>query len=100
MVVVDLKVKNKSRKMSREQYEEEDGVVEPGVGPVDDKTAETEVDTSVRRIVKPVPGRVLSVYTVDELACVPADRVVAAVTASPAGSSDHGRCYVVYFKNK
>ena len=44
MVVVDLKVKNRSRKMSREQSEQEDGVVETEVGPVDDETAETEVD--------------------------------------------------------
>ena len=44
MVVVDLKVKNKSRKMSWEQSEEEGGVVETEVGPVDDETAETEVD--------------------------------------------------------
>ena len=44
VVVVDLKVKNKSRKMSREQSDEEDGVVETEVGRVDDETAETEVD--------------------------------------------------------
>ena len=44
VVVVDLKVKNKSRKMSQEQSEEEDGVVETEVGPVDDETAETEVE--------------------------------------------------------
>ena len=30
--------------MSREQSEEKDGVVETEVGPVDDETAETEVD--------------------------------------------------------
>ena len=38
MVGVDLKVKNKGQKMSREQSEEEVDVVETEVGPVDDET--------------------------------------------------------------
>ena len=37
---------------------------------------------------KPAPERALPVYTVDEPACVPADRVVAAVTAPPVGPGD------------
>ena len=43
MVMVDLKVKNKSRKMSREHSEEEDGAVRTEVL-VNDETTETEVD--------------------------------------------------------
>ena len=49
---------------------------------------ESHTDSGVRRIVKPVPEMALPVYTVDEPACVPADRAVAAVTAHPAGPSD------------
>ena len=44
MVVLDLEAKNRSWKMSREQSKEKDGVVETEVRPVDDDTAETEVD--------------------------------------------------------
>ena len=34
---------------------------------------------------KPAPKRALPVYTVNELACVPADQVVAAVAVHPVG---------------
>ena len=44
MVVVDLKVRNKNRKMSREQSEEEDGVVGTEVGPASDGNRETDVE--------------------------------------------------------
>ena len=44
MVVVDLKVRNKSLKMSREQPEEEDDVMGTEVGPVSDENVETEVE--------------------------------------------------------
>ena len=47
---------------------------------------ESHADT--RRIVKPAPERALLVYTVDEPACVPADRLVAAVTAPPVRPGD------------
>ena len=43
MVVVDQKVRNKSRKMSREQSEEEDVVVGTEVGLASDGNGETEV---------------------------------------------------------
>ena len=49
---------------------------------------ESHADTGARRIVKPSPERALPVYTVDELACVLADRVVAAVSAPPVGPGD------------
>ena len=45
----------------------------------------------VRRIVKPVPERTLPLYTVDEAASVPADRVVAAV-AAPLVERATSRC--------
>ena len=41
-----------------------------------------------RRIVKPAPERALPVYTVDETACMIADRVVVAVIAPPVGPGD------------
>ena len=44
MVVVDLKVRNKSWKMSREQSEEEDGVVGTEVGPASNGNGDTEVE--------------------------------------------------------
>ena len=44
VVVVDLKVRSKSRKMSRERSEEEDGVVGTEVGPMSNENVETEVD--------------------------------------------------------
>ena len=37
---------------------------------------------------KPAPERALPVCTVDEPACMPADRVVAAVSAPPVGAVD------------
>ena len=49
---------------------------------------ESRADTDVQRIVKPALERDLPVYTMDEPACVPADRVVAAVTAPPAEMGD------------
>ena len=52
------------------------------------RVRESHTDTGVWIIVKPVRERALPVYTVDEPACVPADRVVAAVTATPAGPSN------------
>ena len=44
MVVVGQKLKNRSQKMSQVQSGGEDGMVDTEVGPVDDETAETEVD--------------------------------------------------------
>ena len=44
---------------------------------------ESHADTGIRRIVKPVPESALPVYTVEELAYLPADWVVADVTAPP-----------------
>ena len=41
-----------------------------------------------QRIVKPAPEKTLLVYTVDEPVCMPADRVVAAVTAPPVEPGD------------
>ena len=55
-------------------------------------------DSTVQRIVKPVPERALLVYTVDEPVCVPADRVVAAVTAPPGDQAILRQCYVIYFQ--
>ena len=52
--MVDIKVRNKSQKMSWEQSEEEDGVVETEVGPVDDEIAETEVDFRPPRDNRPI----------------------------------------------
>ena len=49
---------------------------------------ESHADTGIRRIVNPVPERALPVYTMDEPAYVPADRVVATVAALPAGPSN------------
>ena len=43
---MDLKVRNKTRKMSREQPEEEDDVMGTEVGPVSDENVETEVGVS------------------------------------------------------
>ena len=37
---------------------------------------------------KPTPEKALPVYTVDEPACVPADRVAAVVTAPPVEPGD------------
>ena len=42
VVIVDLKVRNKIKKMSREQPREEDGAMGTEVGPVGDKNVETE----------------------------------------------------------
>ena len=44
MVIVDQKLKNRSRKMSQVQSDGEDDVVETVIGPDDDETAETEAD--------------------------------------------------------
>ena len=44
--------------------------------------------TQTRAIVKLAPERALPVYNVDEPACVPADRVVVAVSAPPLGPGD------------
>ena len=44
MIIVDVKVRNKSRTMSREQSEEEDGVVGTEVGPESNENVETEVE--------------------------------------------------------
>ena len=49
---------------------------------------ESHADTCTRIIVKPAPERALPVCTVDEPACVPADRVMAAVTVPPVGQGD------------
>ena len=45
------------------------------------RMCESHADTGARIIVKPAPERALPVYMVNEPACVPADQVVAAVTA-------------------
>ena len=47
------------------------------------RVCESHADTGAQRIVKPARERALPVYTADELVCLPADRVVAAVTAPP-----------------
>ena len=49
---------------------------------------ESHTDAGARRIVKPVPERALPVYTVDKPVCMPADQVVAAVTAPPVEQGD------------
>ena len=49
---------------------------------------ESHADPGFRRIVKSMSEQVLSVYTMDEPACTPADRVVVAVTAPPVNPSD------------
>ena len=46
---------------------------------------ESHAGTGARRIVQPAPKRAPPVYTVNEPACVPADQVVADVTAPPVG---------------
>ena len=45
-------------------------------------------DTGIRIIVKTALERALPVYPVDEATCMPADRVVGAVTATPVGPGD------------
>ena len=49
---------------------------------------ESHVDTGARIIVKPAPEMTLPIYTVDEPACMLADRVVAAATAPAVGARD------------
>ena len=49
---------------------------------------ESHADPGVERIVKPMPERALPIYTMDEPACTPVDRVVAAVTAPPVDPGD------------
>ena len=49
MVVVDQKLNNRSKKMSREQSDGEDSMAETEVVPVDDKAGETEVELCLPR---------------------------------------------------
>ena len=49
---------------------------------------ESHADTGARRIMKPGPERTLPVYTMDDLECVLADQMMAAVTAPPPGTNN------------
>ena len=49
---------------------------------------ESHADTDAHIIVKPTPEWTQPVYTVNEPACVPADQVVATVTAPLVGIGD------------
>ena len=58
MVVVDQKLKKRSKKMSREQSDGENSIAGTEVVPVEDETEETEVEFCLPRGTGPGPDRI------------------------------------------